>query len=503
MQAVSSATTSTSSTTTLTTSTTSTTGSSTGAGEQKIATSLPPGAAAAPGLHSRRVSNGRAALSQRVNAPHGKDRTLTQAIEQRDANLVRQLLREQASSSTTANYDAAHLAAAAGHADALLILKAAGDDMHTSTSAGDTPLMLAARHGHANAVRFLAKSADLYHANEFDDSALTLAAAAGHGAIVQRLLVKGANVNHVTGTLNTALIVASRAGHIDVVMILLASRACVGMMNLYRETALMLAEANGHATVVALLKAKGASDTLSPASMALRRDLDQLKLVHDRLPDSMLHGLTRFDFGDEMVQTAFGGATSLMINSRLNDTDVLELLLRHGADLERVDNDGNTALTSETCCCMNLSTVRFLLDAGANVQHRGRWGFNALHRAAATNSLYPEVIFLLLKHGLDINSATAGDHTALDLAANSGNIRAIKFLLWRGASMAANNNGDTALIHAARQGHTNVVNFLLNAGADPAHVNAAGDNALDCAKREKRKGVVALLQGMGVKRAKQ
>ena len=67
----------------------------------------------------------------------------------------------------------------------------------------------------------------------------------------------------------------------------------------------------------------------------------------------------------------------------------------------------------------------------------------------------------------------------------------------------ANNNGDTALIHAARQGHTNVVNLLLNAGADPAHVNAAGDNALDCAKREKRKGVVALLQGMGVKRAKQ
>lgn len=464
-------------------------------GDRGITAGRAPGAIPTPQVQSRRATPG-----SLIGQLHGEGSALAQAIALRDAGQVRRLLRKQADPAATAGYSAAHLAAAAGHAAALPLLQEAGEDMYAATPAGDTPLLLAAHHGHADAVRFLAKSADLYHANKDGDSALTLAAAAGHSAIVQRLLVKGASVNHVTSALESALIRASRAGHIDVVMSLLASGACVRQMNLRRETALSLAKANGHATVVKLLRAKGAGDPPGAASVALRRTLDKLEQDNARLPEACQLYILRFVVGDELVQATDGGVTMLMLHTRLDDIGKIDLLLGLGAALDRADNEGRTALM-HAAMVGAAQSIRYLLDAGANAQHRGRRGMNALHWAAFGGSRAS--VTQLLEHGVDIDSRLTCGLTALDVAAICGKLAVVNLLLSRCASLAADQYGNTAVLHAAQNGHTDIVQRLLAAGADPAQVNAAGDNALDCALREKRKGVIALLRRRGLEPARQ
>lgn len=464
-------------------------------GDRKMTAHQPPGAIFTPQIQSRGATP-----DSLFDPLRGACSTLAQAIASGNADQLRRLLREQADPAASAGYSAAHFAAAAGHAAALPLLQAAGENMHGETAAGDTPLLLAARHGHADVVRFLAKSADLYHANKDGDSALTLAAAAGHSAIVQRLLVKGAGVNHVTSALESALMRASRAGHIDVVMSLLASGACVRQMNLRRETALSLAQSNGHATVVKLLRAKGAGDPPGAASVALRRTLDKLEQDNARLPEACQDYILRFVVGDELVQATDGGVTMLMLHTRLDNIGKLDLLLGLGAALDRADNDGRTALM-HAAMFGAAQSIRYLLNAGANAQHRGRHGINALHWAAWGGNR--TVVAQLLEHGLDIDSRLTCGPTALDVAAICGKLAVVNLLLSRRASLAADQYGNTALLHAAQHGHTDIVQRLLGAGADPARVNAAGDNALDCALREKRKGVIALLRRHGVKPAGQ
>ena len=139
-------------------------------------------------------------------------------------------------------------------------------------------------------------------------------------------------------------------------------------------------------------------------------------------------------------------------------------------------------------------------------------GYSVAHLAAAaghavalhwTATLGQEAtVAQLLEHGVNIDSGMGGGMTALGVP-DLGRFAVVKLLLSRRASMTADEDGDTALVYAAQRGYTQVVERLLAAGADPAHVNAGGDNALDCAQREKRKGVVALLRHRGLKPARQ
>jgi ribosomal protein S18 acetylase RimI-like enzyme len=82
---------------------------------------------------------------------------------------------------------------------------------------------------------------------------------------------------------------------------------------------------------------------------------------------------------------------------------------------------------------------------------------------------YTELVKLLLDAGADIEAKDKYGYTALIRAASNGYTEVVKLLLDAGADIEAKKeNGDTALIRAASNGHTEVVKLLKQYGAiDP------------------------------------
>ena len=115
-----------------------------------------------------------------------------------------------------------------------------------------------------------------------------------------------------------------------------------------------------------------------------------------------------------------------------------------------------------------LDVVRELIDTGAEINAKNKYGNTALMRAARGG--HAEIVRELLKEGADIDAKNIYGNTALMRSAVRGHIEVVKVLIDAGAVIDAQNNScQTALTWAAgtEKPNINVINMLLNAGADP------------------------------------
>ncbi|KAI8686521.1 HET domain-containing protein [Fusarium keratoplasticum] len=94
------------------------------------------------------------------------------------------------------------------------------------------------------------------------------------------------------------------------------------------------------------------------------------------------------------------------------DSDMLELLLDEGADVEAKDKDGNTPLMHGAWC---LTTVKLLLARGADVNARSKHGVTPLMKAAFYKE-NADVVKLFLEHGADPTAKDERDRTAASQA---------------------------------------------------------------------------------------
>ena len=93
---------------------------------------------------------------------------------------------------------------------------------------------------------------------------------------------------------------------------------------------------------------------------------------------------------------------------------LVNLLVRHGAQVNLADKKGNTALILATEDQPDVSVIRALLDAGADVNHRNNAGETALMKAAANDDL--EAVRTLILAGADVNLTNRTGDTAWDIA---------------------------------------------------------------------------------------
>lgn len=153
---------------------------------------------------------------------------------------------------------------------------------------------------------------------------------------------------------------------------------------------------------------------------------------------------------DEGLDPNFEGhliGTGLMIGAWEGNIALMELFLRRGADIHRVNRFGETAL---------------MLAAWKDRKEAMQW---------------------LLARGAQPNREER-QWTALHYAAFAGHAERVEELIARGADVnARSTNGSTVVMMAAREGHADIARRLVAAGANPALQNDASEDAVAWAMR--------------------
>lgn len=119
-----------------------------------------------------------------------------------------------------------------------------------------------------------------------------------------------------------------------------------------------------------------------------------------------------------------------------------------------------------------------LLDLGAEVNARGKYGDTALIWAALRGQA--KMVQYLLAKGAEVNAKNDVKETPLILATDNKNVAVVRLLLAHGADINSKRyDGATPLMIASRYADVEMVKLLLAAGANPKEKDNAGQTALD------------------------
>ena len=153
------------------------------------------------------------------------------------------------------------------------------------------------------------------------------------------------------------------------------------------------------------------------------------------------------------------GQTALYLASEVGNIEVVDELLRAGADVNLASGEsGWTRPIVAASANGHLEVVKLLLKSGAN-----KYIFTAMQEGYK----YPEIFQFFIDRGEDVNNTQYywGDSPLMHFS-EMGNKEIVELLLKAGADVnIKNEDGKTALILAQENNHTAIVELLKQAGA--------------------------------------
>ena len=215
------------------------------------------------------------------------------------------------------------------------------------------------------------------------------------------------------------------------------------------------------------------------------------------------------DGADPSAMDPQSGSTMLATAALMGHTEIVELLLEHGADVNTKSRDGGTALHA-AAFLGRIETVKFLLEKGADANLRSNIGGTAMDGAKLDWEFTKAIIGMLQ---IEVNEAEvkAGRTKVIELlseqpknaspshnlwkAAAAGDLSAIKDALGDSADLNAldSQSGITPLGWAALNGQAEAAKLLIEKGADVNARNRDGTTSLHSAAFLGRIGTVKLL----------
>lgn len=208
---------------------------------------------------------------------------------------------------------------------------------------------------------------------------------------------------------------------------------------------------------------------------------------------------------DEVDQN---GRTAFLHASINGEFDAAKLLLKAGANINAMDNEGYTAAHLTILGRSSQRTRRFLsqllIKHEADLTVCDTYGFSPLMLCAKSRYYKlmengrPDLAKILIDAGVDVNYQNSNGWNALMFAAADGNEKICELLINTGADVHyKNSNGWNALMFAAADGHEKICELLINARVDVNYKNYNGWNALMFAAADGNKKICELLINAG------
>ncbi|QYT01017.1 hypothetical protein H0G86_008073 [Trichoderma simmonsii] len=143
--------------------------------------------------------------------------------------------------------------------------------------------------------------------------------------------------------------------------------------------------------------------------------------------DALLAGIRPINLN----ATDGSGQTPLMIASRYGKPDLVQWLLKSGADVDILDGNNRSALYY-AIEQGSADVVTALLQKGAQIDVAHASGEQPLLFNAIS---HPEIVRLLLEFGADVNLTDSSGNTAINRASASGKVEVAKMLIEKGADI--------------------------------------------------------------------
>lgn len=192
----------------------------------------------------------------------------------------------------------------------------------------------------------------------------------------------------------------------------------------------------------------------------------------------------------------FASRSALAVAASNGHLELIKFLILSGADINRLDVNGYTALNL-ALLSQKFEAIKILLESKADPNITGPKIIKPLIYAASRD--YKEVVELLLQHGADPNLTYAGTN-ALISAASNGYIELVNRLIPITKDLNHRDGKNmTALFVAIQQNHGNVVEALVEAKVDLTLLTPTGVTAKDLAYENQRYDIVRILSKAGAK----
>ncbi|CAG2205353.1 unnamed protein product [Mytilus edulis] len=367
-------------------------------------------------------------------------------------------------------------------------------------------LLKAAKKGFRNKIeRYLKRGANINYQNRNGKTALHLAASVSYGNTdsVQLLIDGGIDLNLQDKDGLTALNHAIDKGNKDILFLLIDNGIDINIQDVSTAKEMKTKSHSCDDVIVAIFnlgnyQSVGYSYGVFHGTWLVKIDVQLLQ-------NTWFKGFMSVEAGRnyQLIMTTgsppnlgLNGSTVLHHAVHIRNSDMFNLLIDNGFDINLQDNDGSTAL-HHAVHKRNLEMYDWLIWKGIDMDLQNKDGSTALHLAA--NCGNSKSVQLLIYHGIEVNLQDNNGKSALHLAALNGNTEIVKFLIDAGIDLnLQEQDGLTALQTASDTGFTDVVRMLIDSGTQINFRNKDGPILLFNAVSKGNTEMVHLLIQKGI-----